>query len=1104
VLGRLAAFATRHPRAVLAAWLVVIAVLAVRGIGVEDRLSTVSVYTDGTPSKRTQDFKVRSFGDQDFLVVLLRGPAAGVERQGRELTRAAGRMPRATGVVSPWSGGDTIGGLRPSPRAAAVIVNLRRMKGDQYSDVFPPLNDVVNRVVRPPVRADISGQPVIATYAQQEAKKGAKRAELLAFPVLAIVLFLVFGSPVAAAIPGIVGGATVQASRGVIDLLIGPVRFDALAPGIAAMIGLALGIDYALLVVSRYREEIAGGGGYGDAAVAAVASAGRAVIFAGVALLLAMLVATQILPGAIALSTAAAVMMASAFSVVAAIFVVPALLVLLGPYLDRFSIYRSAGAGGGGMAALSRRLTRRPILAAALIGGVLLIAGAQAFALDSNPPSPGLLPPDNRGRQMYENVDRALGPGWGGGIEVLVDGGSTPVTTPARLRELARFERAVSRDRGVATVAGVTRIERTTADLRGVPGQLSGISKTLDRGRAGLARLGGGITQARGGAEEMRAGLRAAASGAELLHGGTGQTAIGGRLLADGLRAAATGSRSLLDGMRSARVGAAALQGGSATALAGAGQLADGLAAARSQAPAIPTGARKLETGLRAGGRQLGDLRQPVGIAEDSLAEAWDRLQRMTVGKADPEYLATLQAVGRARGAVTGRDPLTGLKVDPAYDGLASALTDAKHQTQVAADGAAALAAGGDRMVTGLHSLEQGAASLRSGLVSLADGNRRLAAAMGALVGGGGQLAPGLELLASETARLAGGLAEVDAGSGRLARDLRSGGSRSVLLTDGLGRILGAVDAQRRGLPGGGIDVSRINGQSPGFFRSGYFYLSSVDGAPPGERRRASLVVNVDRGGHAARMAIIPRTGPLAAASEATRHRIEDQARRLARSTGTHVLVGGDSPTLQDFNHVMRRAVPKATLALALVTLLVLIPVLRSLLVPLAAVLLNVLTVGATFGVMSLLFDDSLLGGPGYTDTFTLAIIITVIFGLAIDYEVFVLTRIREEYLRTGSAAAAIERGIAGSARVVTGAALIMIAVFVAFSTSGFISMRDVGVALAVAVFIDAFLIRMLALPGIMRMLGERAWWLPRWLDRVLPRIDLEPPAPRAPAAGAR
>ena len=1094
---------------VLAVWGVLIALLAVRGIGVEDRLSVVSVYTEGTPSHETQNFKERAFGDQDFQVVLLRGPAADVERQGRKFTRAAGRMKRSTGVVSPWAGGDTIGGLRPSRRSAAVIVNLRRYQGDEYSDVYPPLADLVKRTIKPPVKADISGQPVLATFAQKEAKDGAKRAELLTFPILAVVLFFVFGSPVAAAIPGIVGGATVQASRGVVDLLIGTVRFDALAPGIAAMIGLALGIDYALLVVSRYREEVARGGTYAEAAVAAVATAGRAVIFAGIALFLAMFVAMQILPGAIVLSTAIAVMMASAFSVLAAIFVVPALLVVLGPYLDKFSIYGRGGgatagaaAATGGMSAVSRRLTRHPIFACAVITAILMAASAQAFAINSNPPSPGLLPPSNEGRQQYDTVDKVLGPGWGGSFEILIDGGEKPITTPGRLRHLARFERELSRDPGVVTVAGVTPINTNTEDLRAVPGQLGGLSKTLEDGRRGLAQLSDGLRQANGGAEEMQAGLRAAAAGSALLNDGSGQAAIGGRLIADGARAASTGSRRLLDGMRLAREGAAALETGSARALVGAGELADGLSTARAEAPELPAGARELEDGLREGSTELGRLREPIGIAQEELAEAWDRLQAMTIGKADPEYLATIESVGRASGAVTGRDPRTGELVRDDYNGLDAAIVQAQAEAREAADGAAEIAAGADRLVEGLGRLEEGAIELRDGIGELADGNQQLHAGLRELVGGGSQLTPGLERLASETTRLADGLRQLDDGTGRLARELSSGGARSGLLTDGLKRILSAVEDQRRELPSGGFDVSRLNRRSPGFFRSGYFFLSSVDGAPTDDRRRAGLVVNVNRGGHAARVNVIPTTGPLEDASVATRRRIERAADRLERDTpGTRVYVGGDQPVLQDFDEVMREAVPKATIALALVTLLVLIPVLRSLLVPLAAVVLNVLTVGATFGVMAVLFNDSLLGGPGYVDTLTLGIIVTVIFGLAIDYEVFVLARVREEFLRTGSPAEAVDRGIDATARVVTGAAVIMIAVFVAFSTSGFISMRNVGVALAVAVFIDAFLIRMLALPGIMRLLGAAAWWMPRWLDRLLPNVNLEPPAPPRGAA---
>jgi RND superfamily putative drug exporter len=112
---------------------------------------------------------------------------------------------------------------------------------------------------------------------------------------------------------------------------------------------------------------------------------------------------------------------------------------------------------------------------------------------------------------------------------------------------------------------------------------------------------------------------------------------------------------------------------------------------------------------------------------------------------------------------------------------------------------------------------------------------------------------------------------------------------------------------------------------------------------------------------------------------------------------------------------------------------------------------------------------------------------IVVIFGLAIDYEVFVFARMREEYLRTGSTETAIAEGVIRTAPVVTGAALVMIIVFLSFSVSSFATMRNFGVAQAVGVSIDAFLIRLVVVPAMMRALGKRAWWMPAWLDRLLP-----------------
>ena len=150
-------------------------------------------------------------------------------------------------------------------------------------------------------------------------------------------------------------------------------------------------------------------------------------------------------------------------------------------------------------------------------------------------------------------------------------------------------------------------------------------------------------------------------------------------------------------------------------------------------------------------------------------------------------------------------------------------------------------------------------------------------------------------------------------------------------------------------------------------------------------------------------------------------------------------------------------------------------------------------------GVLALLFNDSLLGGPGYVDAGDIPATMMVIFGLAIDYEVFIFARMREEYLRTGSTVEAVDNGLARTAPVITGAATIMITVFLCFSISSFVTLRNFGVAQATAVFIDAFIIRLIIVPVVMKKLGHWSWWMPAWLDRLLPGGG--PPRPaEAPA----
>jgi RND superfamily putative drug exporter len=169
--------------------------------------------------------------------------------------------------------------------------------------------------------------------------------------------------------------------------------------------------------------------------------------------------------------------------------------------------------------------------------------------------------------------------------------------------------------------------------------------------------------------------------------------------------------------------------------------------------------------------------------------------------------------------------------------------------------------------------------------------------------------------------------------------------------------------------------------------------------------------------------------------------------------------------------------------------------VLRSLVLPLVAVALNLLTIGATMGVLALLFEgrSPILGGPGYIDTLALTGTFAVTFALSIDYEIFLLARMREGYANTGTTSGAIAYGLGNTARVITGAAAIMIAVFIAFAATDFYTIRQLGVGLGVAILIDATLVRLFLLPAIMTRCGRLNWSLPRWLERCLPSIPVEP-----------
>ncbi len=226
--------------------------------------------------------------------------------------------------------------------------------------------------------------------------------------------------------------------------------------------------------------------------------------------------------------------------------------------------------------------------------------------------------------------------------------------------------------------------------------------------------------------------------------------------------------------------------------------------------------------------------------------------------------------------------------------------------------------------------------------------------------------------------------------------------------------------------------------------------------------------------------------------------------------------VGGETARSHDVRRQISGSMWKIVPFVLALSFLVLMVMLRSLLLPLKAVLMNLLSIGAAFGVLVAIFQwgwfDGLLGfeSLGALDTINVPLIFAVVFGLSMDYEVFLMSRIRERYLEHGDNERAVAEGLSTSARTISSAALIMTAVFAVFVLTGVPSIKELGLGCAVAIALDATLVRLILVPAAMKLLGDWNWWMPSWLDRALPDLSFEggrpepSPSPSLPVTGLR
>ncbi len=1062
---RLAKVSIRFPVHAVVVWALLAFVLSAVGLGVSRSLSPSVTVVPGSESSRAQQLARDEFGPSVLVPILLEGPKAQLDRQGPRLVAALAARPD-TRVMSAWSGGETGASMRPSPGAAMIVASVARTERTMVKTVQPQIEQLVKSTTAAPVHASVTGQPTLDRALKDEALATTKRAELIAVGLLFVLLLIGLRAPVAALLLSAFGAVTTLSGIGVMALLATVIDTDPIAVALGSLSGLALGVGFALVMLDRFREEeLLAPRDAALAATSAVASAGRAVLVSGTALMVALVLAVAIAPTPILMSLGIGVLLCSMLATGAAVVVLPAVLTVLGRRVFAFSFPapRFLARGWDWLVGRGRWVTRWAVVAGALSTAALLALAVPATRLETGPPDITMLPASTQARQDFERVAAVMGPGWPTPYNIVIVSKTRPITDPALLTSVRDYQRTIAEDVRVDSVVGPGAFVAQARDLQALPAGLQDSAKLLKGGKRDLGRLQSGLGKAGAGARQLRDGLGSAANGAGQLSAGSGAAGSGAGQLRAGIEQARAGAAAISGGLRDALTGATALERGSGDALAGAKTLTSGVASAAGPVKAGLPVFQGLARDVSSASSALSSAHGTAQSASGQVSTALDALKGMTTGRDDPAYSAALSALSSAQSSAAG--------VESALAGIQPKLS-----------GAAGVSAAASQQVSelskGLQQLHAGSSQLSSGIARLSKGNADLANGLAQLSGGGGKLTAGLQQLRNGAAALESGLGQLTSGAGQLQTGLGAGVAPAGQLAGGLNTLEAGVAKFRGSLPST-KDIEKLQRESPGLFDSGYFVLAAIQGASKSNRALASFAVNLDRGGSAGQIVVVPHEAASSDATRALAGDLRDSAAAFATKTGTQTAVGGPAGDLADFASETNARLPLVIGALALAIALVLMVALRTVVLPLVATAFNLLTAAATFGAMTLLFggDNPVLGGPGYLDPMSVIGIFAAIFGISATYDVLLLMRTRDRLAAGDTAAAALEHGLRRTAAVATGAAIVMIAVGIPFAFSELANVRQFGVGIAIAVALGAFVVRPVLLPAATALLGRRGWW---------------------------
>jgi putative drug exporter of the RND superfamily len=1090
---RLAKLSIRRPKLALAFWGAFAAIFIALGLGITDRLSPTMTFVPGTESTRAEELAESEFGPSTLVPILLTGPAAQLDRQGPIVVKELISR-NDTRVLSAWDAGEAGEAMRPSKTEAMIVASVARTNEEMIDEVQGSIDRTVEIHTFGDVRAHISGTPTLDRAIEDEALHTTRVATLVALPILFLALLVILRAPLAALVTTAFGGVVAFVGFGVMTVVGKAFDVDAIGVALTSLMGLALGTGLALMILTRFhREEAAETGDARESVVAAsasIASTGRAVLIAGTGVFLSLLIASVVGPTENLHSVGTGATVNALLATGAAVVVMPAVLVLAGRRLFAWSFGAPRLLAGPWNRLLGAEglVLRRAVVFGAAATLALLALAVPARNIETGPVDPKFLPADNEARRDLEAIQRAMGPGFPFAFNIVVASESGPITEPKLLRELERFQVQLVRDKRVESVAGPGQFRAATSDLGTLEKQLDESKELLGGAGKDLSELEGGLGRAGAGAVQLQGGLREAAAGAGQIAGGGGDAADGAQRLRDGLAAARGGSEKISAGLSEALGGANQLKAGAGAALAGAGQISGGLGQAVALKEQLPL-VQAMAENVNAGNAAVTSANDSAQALSGQLESALTALRSMTDGKRDPAYAQVEAALAQAQqsaGTVSGT--LGGVT---ARMGAAAGIATAASGELV-------------KLADGLSQLYAGSNDLTAGLTRLRGGNAELAAGLEKLSGGGGQLSAGLAKLEDGAGQLATGLGALSGGAGELSGGLTGAVPKVGQLGSGLGLMESGVAKFRRNLPST-EDLERLQAQAPGLFDSGYFVLSAIDGAQPPDRNQATFAVNLERGGNAGQITVVPKKP---SSSEQTQQLGEDlvtMSRAFAARSGADVAVGGPAGELADFQSSISEDIWPVVIGIAAAIALLLAIALRSVLLPLVVVAFNLLVAAATFGVLTLLTtgdnflgDDPVLGDAGYIDPLQIIETFAAIFGIALVYEILLLYRTRELFLRTGHPHESLAHGLRETAGAATGAAAVMVAAVIPFAMSELFNLT-LTIGLAIAILLDAVIVRPVLLPAAVEVLGRRAWWP---TSPSVPPPQEEPPAPAGRRSG--